>query len=249
MKTLFVALAAVVAATGALAQESAAYLVPIRPSHLTDAYGARWTAYMTGYNFGASDVPLDCANAFPCRAIAAEQAFTYTSFTGGAGPVVVRIPSDQAADVLMEERIVGVNRDLVENEARAVRFAVPRVDQITARSITFLNVVPNSYDMRPNLRIYSVLPEGAEGLATVTFYREYEGKSSIIDREDVALTPVDTNGVRIGWAVVSWTSMERPPFPMRITVESTTPVWGFITITEKSDQPAVTAVLPSAHDR
>ena len=82
MKRVLVALAAMVAATGALAQESAAYLVPIRPSQLTDAYGARWTAYMTGYNFGTADVALDCANAFPCRAIAAEQAFTYTSFTG-----------------------------------------------------------------------------------------------------------------------------------------------------------------------
>lgn len=142
--------------------------------------------------------------------------------------------------------MTGLIRTSIESSARSIRLPVRRIDQIRDLTLTFLDVDPNALDARANLRVYAVLPDDAPASVKVAIFREHEGRSSAIFRKTIDLATVLTNGVRIGYGVISWPpTLARTPFPMRVTVESDHPLWGFITTTELSDEPAVSIIRPA----
>ena len=197
-------------------QSSVPVLVPMAPSQSIDGYGARWSVALIGYNSAAADVVVPCDQA-QCPRFRAGEAFNMSGVLGASGePMVLRIP-------------------------------VVRLDSITQNSITFLNIDSDQIDTRTSIRVYSALWGPDSRSVTMTIYREYEGRSSPLYSREFKMNEVVTNGIRIGYIGLSWpAAVARTPFPTRVTIESDGPIWGFVTTSERSNEPAVSLTLPSA---
>src|ERR1051326_306771 len=220
---------------------SVPYLVPIGPSQAIDGYGARWSVALIGYNAATIDINIPCDQP-SCPRMRAGEAFSATGALGAsADPIVLRIPGDHVADLALEEHVTAAN-----SPSRTLRIPVVRLDSITERSITFLDVDSNQSDTRTSFRVYSPIWSDDARVVTMTIYREYEGRSSPIWSQQFTLKTVMTNGIRIGYAALSFPdNIERTAFPTRVTIESDAPIWGFVTTSERSHEPAVSLSLPA----
>jgi hypothetical protein len=221
------------------------YLVPVGPSQSApDAYGARWNAAVVGYNFSRADIVPACDPA--CPAFHAQEALYWGSNTPNSAPVVLRIPEERVNELTLEETVNVVDPSMVHRSTHGFRLPLIRLDSLVARPLQFLNVTPNRFDSRTHLRVYSPLENDAERNVTVTIYRELEGRSSPIFSKSYSLSETISNGVRIAHGVIAWPDAAvRPPFPTRIEVTSDAPIWGFITVAERSETPAVSVILPA----
>jgi hypothetical protein len=217
-------------------------LVPIGPSQAIDGYGARWSVALIGYNAAPTDIAVPCDQQ-TCPHFRAGEAFSATGALGASSePIVLRIPGDHAADLALEEHVTATN-----SPSRSLRLPVVRLDAITERSITFLDVDSDQSDTRTSFRVYSPIWGEGDRVVTMTIYREYEGRSSAIYSQSFTLKTIVTNGIRIGYAALSFPdSVGRTAFPTRVTFESDAPIWGFVTTSERSDEPAVSLTLPTA---
>ena len=228
-------------------QSSVPVLVPMAPSQSIDGYGARWSVALIGYNSAAADVVVPCDQA-QCPRFRAGEAFNMSGVLGASGePMVLRIPGDRIADLQLEEQVRTMNPSMAVNPSRSLRIPVVRLDSITQNSITFLNIDSDQIDTRTSIRVYSALWGPDSRSVTMTIYREYEGRSSPLYSREFKMNEVVTNGIRIGYIGLSWpAAVARTPFPTRVTIESDGPIWGFVTTSERSNEPAVSLTLPSA---
>ena len=220
-------------------------LVPFSPSQQLDGYGARWSIALLGYNSADTDVVIPCDHQ-PCPRFRAGEAFSNGGALGASSePMVLRLPTDHLGDVVLEEQVTTMST--TPNPSRSLRIPVVRLDAITEKSITFLNIDSDQADTRTSIRVYSAIWGPDPRTITMTIYREYEGRSSALYSRTYAMNEVVTNGIRIGYVALSWPDVvARTPFPTRVTIESDGPIWGFVTTSERSKEPAVSLTLPTA---
>ena len=231
---LFLVLAVAVPSTLDASNE---YLVPIGPSQIVDSHGARWDVSVIGYNFARHDLEPECDR--HCRSVDGEESFVWSSILPNPLPIVIRFPSDVARDFAMEEEIVA-------GPSRSFRLPVIPLDAIKESALTFLGVVPTTEETRTDLRVYSPLGNDEARTIVVTIYRD----DAPIFRDEYVLYETSSNGVRIGYTGVGWPAEAGPGVaPARIEVTADGPIWGFVTVSDRSELPAVTVIYPAVREK
>ena len=236
MKRLLPFLVLAVAVPSAFAASNE-YLVPIGPSRIVDSHGARWDVSVIGYNFTSHDLDPQCD--LHCRPSDAEESFVWSSGLPNPLPIVIRFPTEVARDFAIEEEIVA-------GPSRAFRLPVIPLDAIKESALTFLGVLPTTTETRTDLRVYSPLGNDETRTIVITIYRD----DAPIFRGEYPLYETFSNGVRIAYTGVGWPSEAGPGAgPARIEVTGDGPIWGFVTVSDRSDAPAVSTIFPAIREK
>jgi len=262
---LFVAASALAAADRSMAgvadASQDAVLVPIVPSQLRDSQGFTWASAIVARNFSAAEVPIQCSEPECPRARAGSEFYRSGPLMNAERPSLLFIPADRRGDLALTESISAESLAVVQFQSHELRIPLVRLGDLTAHRLTFLDVRASTYHDRTTLRVYSPLGGAAAGSFTLRVYYRNDGSAGgdrLAFAQSYPFSTMTSNGVTLGYARIGWPAALEDDaarvLPLRVEVESDTPLWGFVTSTENravfdndalNSAPAVSVLLPA----